>query len=79
LGAGRLVVDLRTARLPGGDTPLKLNLGLGEAVLLVPRNVCVATRSDIGIGASRLFDRVDGGWTSIASTLPLRRRAPPGW
>jgi phage shock protein PspC (stress-responsive transcriptional regulator) len=61
LGAGRLVVDLRTARLPGGDTPLKLNLGLGEAVLLVPRNVCVATRSDIGIGASRLFDRVDGG------------------
>lgn len=73
LGAGRLVVDLRGARLPAGDTPLSLDVGVGQALLLVPRDVCVATRSRIGMGAVQVFDRVDGGAdVDQADTPPTR-------
>jgi phage shock protein PspC (stress-responsive transcriptional regulator) len=61
LGAGKLVIDLRGAQLPPGDTPLSVRLGMGEAVVLVSEDVCVAGRSQIGLGASRVFDRVDAG------------------
>jgi phage shock protein PspC (stress-responsive transcriptional regulator) len=61
LGMGRLVVDLRDADLPAGDTPLSLRVGIGRAQVLVPRDVCVATRADIGIGGVRVFDRESGG------------------
>lgn len=61
LGAGRLVVDLRDARLPAGDLPLRMRVGLGEAVLLVPGDVCVATRARVGAGRAAAFDRASGG------------------
>ncbi len=61
LGAGRLVVDLRDARLPAGDRRVHVRVGLGEAVLLVPQNVCVATRADVGAGEAVSFDRNSGG------------------
>jgi hypothetical protein len=61
LGAGRLIVDLRDAQLPPGDTPLKLKLGVGEAVLVVPDNVCVATKAKVGMGVVDSFDHSNGG------------------
>ncbi|HEY2600178.1 MAG TPA: PspC domain-containing protein [Thermoleophilaceae bacterium] len=61
LGAGRLVVDLRDAKLSPGDHPLKLRVGVGEAILLVPNNVCVATQSKVGMGVVDSFDRSNGG------------------
>ena len=61
LGMGRIVVDLRRAGLPAGDKPLKLDLGVGDAVVVVPRDVCVATRGRIGIGAYVPFGRDEGG------------------
>ena len=75
LGAGRLVVDLRDARLPAGDVPLDLDLGMGEAVVLVPDGVCVASHARVGMGEVRVFDRdssgVDVDWED-------RRAAPAG-
>lgn len=75
LGAGKLVVDLRDADLPPGDRPLHLDLGVGHAVVLVPENVCVATRARVGAGEVAVFDRESGGldvdWESSA-------RAPEG-
>jgi hypothetical protein len=41
--------------------PLELDLGLGEARVVVPDDVCVATSADVGIGNVRLFDRDNGG------------------
>jgi phage shock protein PspC (stress-responsive transcriptional regulator) len=61
LGVGELVVDLRDTELPAGDVPLELDLGLGEARVVVPDDVCVATSADVGIGNVSLFGRDNGG------------------
>lgn len=75
LGMGELVVDLRNSKLPPGDTRLGLDLGVGEARLLVPPNVCVSTRSRVGLGAAELFDRFEGG-ADVDHREPAL--APPG-
>jgi phage shock protein PspC (stress-responsive transcriptional regulator) len=61
LGMGELVVDLSDTDLPAGDVPLELDLGIGEARVVVPDDVCVATTADVGIGNVRLFGRDNGG------------------
>jgi phage shock protein PspC (stress-responsive transcriptional regulator) len=61
LGIGQLEVDLRDTDLPAGDTPLALDVGVGEARLLVREDVCVATDADVGVGAVQVFDRDTGG------------------
>jgi hypothetical protein len=75
LGAGKLVVDLRAAGLTPGDHHLKVKLGVGEAQLLVPRDVCVSTDSHVGIGGVQVFDRDSGG---IDFDWQDERRAPAG-
>src|SRR4051812_27557956 len=50
LGVGRLVVDLRAAKLPPGDHRLHIDLGVGEAVIAVPPDVCVTTAAKVGAG-----------------------------
>jgi len=61
LGAGKLVVDLRGAHLQPGTHAIKLRLGVGEAQVIVPRNVCVSARSHLGIGGAQVFNRSSGG------------------
>jgi predicted membrane protein len=58
---GQLTVDLRDADLPAGDQRLQLDVGVGEAVLIVPDDVCVATDASVGIGGVSVFDRQGGG------------------
>jgi phage shock protein PspC (stress-responsive transcriptional regulator) len=66
VGAGKLVVDLRHAHLQPGDHRIKLRVGVGEAQLVVPRDVCVSTDSHVGVGATEIFDRdrpgIDVDW-----------------
>src|SRR5215208_6252077 len=61
LGVGELVVDLRGTDLPNGDVPLDLDVGIGEARLIVPDDVCVATDADVGMGNIAVFGRDHGG------------------
>ncbi len=61
LGAGELVVDLRDVKLPAGDRRLKLKIGTGHALVIVPAGVCVASTADIGVGGVTVFDRDGGG------------------
>jgi phage shock protein PspC (stress-responsive transcriptional regulator) len=61
IGLGELVVDLRETDLPAGDVPLEVDVGVGEAMLIVPEDVCVATSADIGIGNVSMFGRDNGG------------------
>src|SRR5829696_2356595 len=61
LGIGELVVDLRDTDLPKGDVPLELDVGIGEARLIVPDDVCVATDADVGMGNIAVFGRDHGG------------------
>jgi phage shock protein PspC (stress-responsive transcriptional regulator) len=55
LGMGELVVDLRQTDLPPGDVPLEIDLGIGEARVVVPKDVCVATDAQVGVGEARTF------------------------
>jgi phage shock protein PspC (stress-responsive transcriptional regulator) len=75
LGAGHLVVDLRDARLTPGDHPVKISLGVGEADLIVPRDVCVSTDSHLDIGGVEVFDRDNGG---VDVDWQDQRNAPEG-
>ena len=61
LGIGSLVVDLRDVDLPAGEHRLEVEVGMGEAVVLVPDDVCVSTAADLGIGGVRVFGREGGG------------------
>jgi phage shock protein PspC (stress-responsive transcriptional regulator) len=75
LGLGSLVVDLRDAQLPPGDRPLRLDIGVGEGILLVPENVCVATRAKVGMGEVAVLGRHNGGVDIDWEDSP---RAPAG-
>ncbi|HEX8206711.1 MAG TPA: LiaF domain-containing protein, partial [Solirubrobacteraceae bacterium] len=61
VGAGSLVVDLRGVDLPAGEQRLHLDVGMGEAVVLVPEDVCVSTEAELGMGGVQVFDRDGGG------------------
>jgi phage shock protein PspC (stress-responsive transcriptional regulator) len=75
LGAGQLVVDLRELDLPSGDHPLKVRIGTGHALVLVPEGVCVASSAEIGIGGVAIFGRTSGG---IDVDWDDARRVRPG-
>jgi phage shock protein PspC (stress-responsive transcriptional regulator) len=61
LGVGELTLDLRDTELPSGDVPLEIDLGMGEARLIVPEDVCVATTADVGMGNVSFFGRSNEG------------------
>jgi phage shock protein PspC (stress-responsive transcriptional regulator) len=75
LGAGHLVIDLRNAHLTPGDHRIKLRVGVGEADLIVARDVCVSTDSHVGIGGVNVFEHTGGG---IDSDWQDERTAPEG-
>ena len=74
LAMGELVVDLSESELPAGDTPMNIKVGMGEAILIVPRDVCVASSAQIGMGQVALFDRESGGvdvdWRDFPPAAP---------
>ena len=74
LGAGRLEIDMRDVRFPAGDTPLRVRIGSGETVLLVPDDVCVVVDARIGAGYAGVLDREHGGMDVEWSNSPP---APP--
>jgi phage shock protein PspC (stress-responsive transcriptional regulator) len=61
VGMGQLTLDLRDAKLPSGDTHVNLDVGMGEARLIVPEDVCVASAADIGMGGVDVLGRDNGG------------------
>ncbi len=61
LGAGELVVDLRELDLPAGDRRLSVRVGAGHVLILVPKDVCVASTATVGVGHVAVFDRHGSG------------------
>ncbi|HEV2859160.1 MAG TPA: PspC domain-containing protein [Solirubrobacterales bacterium] len=61
LGAGSLTVDLRDVDLPAGERRVHLDVGMGEAVVLVPEDVCVSTNAELGMGGVEVLGRDGGG------------------
>jgi hypothetical protein len=84
LGAGSLEVDLRGVDFSNGEHELELELGLGEAVLVVPREVCGVAHADVGAGYLRMLGWDNGGlnigWRdggAVASPDRERDAEPP--
>jgi phage shock protein PspC (stress-responsive transcriptional regulator) len=61
VGAGKLTVDLRDVDLSAGERRLRVDVGMGKAVVLVPEDVCVSTDAELGMGGVQVFDRDGGG------------------
>jgi phage shock protein PspC (stress-responsive transcriptional regulator) len=62
LGTGELVVDLRDMRWPAGDpVTLKVDVGIGHALVLVPRDVCVQATTHAGMGYVNILGAESGG------------------
>ncbi len=61
LGMGELVVDLRDVDLPAGTTPVRVDLGVGHAVVRVPEDACVSSDVQIGAGHAQVLDRSSDG------------------
>lgn len=61
LGVGQLVVDLRDTDLGPGEHRVDMKVGVGEALLVVPDDVCVTSEAKLGLGAVNVFDRDTGG------------------
>jgi phage shock protein PspC (stress-responsive transcriptional regulator) len=78
LGMGSLVLDLRYARLPTAEsTNVTLDVGVGEGVVVVPENVCVASQADVGVGAVQIFNRENGGVDVDWDEAPPAPRGTP--
>ena len=56
LGIGGLDVDLTDVDLPAGRTDVGVEVGMGEAVVYVPRGACVTSDVQIGAGVADVFD-----------------------
>jgi phage shock protein PspC (stress-responsive transcriptional regulator) len=78
LGIGELRVDLREIDLPAGRTPLELDMGIGSVRVLVPEDVCVASKLRVGAGYARVFDRDSAGldvdWRQSPTENPGAKR-----
>jgi phage shock protein PspC (stress-responsive transcriptional regulator) len=61
IGIGGIDVDLTDLELPAGRTDLDLDVGLGEAIVYVPRGTCVTSDVEIGAGLADIFDRENNG------------------
>jgi phage shock protein PspC (stress-responsive transcriptional regulator) len=61
LGIGQMRLDLTQVDLPAGRTPLKLDMGIGSVRMVVPDDVCVASKVRVGAGYARVLDHDSGG------------------
>jgi phage shock protein PspC (stress-responsive transcriptional regulator) len=62
IGIGDLDVDLTELDLPTGRTDVNIDVGLGDAVVWVPRDACVTSDIEIGAGAADVLDRDNEGF-----------------
>lgn len=76
LGIGAMDIDLTDLDLPAGRTDLDIDVGIGEAIVYVPKGVCVTSDVKIGVGVADIFDRdndgVDVSFASPATPPPGR-------
>lgn len=61
LGMGHLLLDLRNTKFGPGNHTVHLKVGLGQAEVLVPPNVCVSSTAHISGGATNVFQHDTGG------------------
>ena len=71
LGMGELVVDLRDVDLPAGRTDMRVEVGLGHAVVRVPEDACLSSDVEIGAGYAEVLGGGNGGVDLVQSASPV--------
>lgn len=61
VGMGELVLDLRDVDFPTGRTDVDVEVGVGQARVLAPDDVCVTSDVSIGVGHADVLDEEDRG------------------
>jgi phage shock protein PspC (stress-responsive transcriptional regulator)/predicted membrane protein len=61
LGVGEMIVDMRDVDLAPGTTGLRIQLGVGHAVVRVPEEACVSSDVKLGAGHAQVLDRTSDG------------------
>jgi hypothetical protein len=70
-------LDLRALELPPGRTEVRLDVGVGQAVVHVPDGVCVGAQGHIGLGEVQGPDeRTDGFGVDYDHPAPDVRGRP---
>jgi|GEM_PF-705732 len=76
LGVGELVVDLRDTQWPrAAPLRLKVDVGTGHALVLVPEDVCLQSKSRAGLGYVNLLGNESGGADVDDETGTVARNA----
>jgi phage shock protein PspC (stress-responsive transcriptional regulator) len=76
LGVGEQVVDLRDTQWPAGTTlNLKVKVGTGHALVLVPQGTCVQADTHAGLGYVNVLGH-DGGGADVDGQEGTVSRAP---
>jgi hypothetical protein len=82
LGAGELVLDLRSVDLAAGDRTVEASVAVGNLVVLVPAGVEVVAQGSASVGQVDLFGHEEGGVrveTSAVAVPPTAAFVPdPG-
>lgn len=77
LGVGRLVVDLRDLDWSRDRVlPLKVSLGVGQADVFVPANVCVTGTTHVGAGESEVAGEQNDGFDVDHAPDAIARATP---
>ncbi|MBI2957444.1 MAG: cell wall-active antibiotics response protein [Chloroflexi bacterium] len=61
MAAGQLRLDLGKARIPPGETRIKVKGGMGKIDILVPADLAVAIQGEVGAGAVNLLGQKSDG------------------
>ncbi len=71
IGMGELRLDLTRARIPEGETSLRVKGGMGKIQILVPANLAIAAHAEVVAGSiSLLGHKADGIFRQLSFTSP---------
>ena len=76
LGMGDMRVDLTGVDFPAGTTRVPIEVGVGNASILVPEDVCVASELDFGIGHADLLGHEIAGVDLVESASASTAASP---
>lgn len=78
LGVGELTLDLSRLRFPPGDHTVTVDVGVGQARVIMPDSrVCAGLTGTVGIGEARLYQHSNSGVNVDFRELPDARPATP--
>ncbi len=61
LGVGEIRIDLTGAIFGNKEHQMRVQVGIGEVKIILPKNIPISTKASVGIGVANLFGRRESG------------------